>query len=154
MGQRPFGMIVSAGLVLALGLPAAAGPKSEDKVKIAAQADKPDADGNQTVTLTLEVEKDWHLYANPVNNPDLEEAKTVVAFGKPEAARVFYPEGRRVKDKVLGDYSTYEGKVIIRAQVRRARGDTAPLEVSIKLQACNDIKGQCLEPSTAKITVP
>ena len=57
-----------------------------------------------------------------------------------------------IDDKVLGKYRVYEGKVTIKAAVRRAKGDTSPLEVSVKLQACDD--KQCLLPATIKRTVP
>src|SRR5947208_9864081 len=43
-----------------------AAPKSsEENVKITAKIDK------DVVTLTVEIAKGWHLYANPVGNPDL-----------------------------------------------------------------------------------
>jgi DsbC/DsbD-like thiol-disulfide interchange protein len=130
-------------------------PKSDDKVKVTAAATKPDADGNQVVTLNLDIEKPWHLYANPAGNDDLADSQVVVtvsAKDKPEAVKIEYPEGKLNKDAVVGDYRTYEGKVTIKAQVRRARGDTSPLEVSVKLQACSD-KG-CLLPATVKVQVP
>ena len=48
-------------------VPAFAAPlKSDSVVKATAAAAKPDADGKQTVTLTLAIDKGWHLYANPV----------------------------------------------------------------------------------------
>ncbi len=130
-------------------------PKSDDKVKVAASATKPDADGNQVVTLTLDIEKPWHLYANPVGNDDLADSQVVVAINakvKPESVKIDYPEGKVVKDAAVGNYKIYEDKVTIKAQVRRSKGDSGPLEVSIKLQACSD-KG-CLLPATVKVQVP
>jgi hypothetical protein len=128
--------------------------KSEAVVKATATADKPDADGKQTVTVTLDIEKPWHLYANPVNNDELDNAKTVVTVNakvKPEAVKVDYPAGKVHADKD-GKYDIYEGKVTIKAHVKRAKGDSSPLEVSIKLQACD--KSRCLFPSTIKVAVP
>jgi len=55
-----------------------AAPDSKDAVTITATADKPDADGKQTVTLTLAIDAGWHLYANPVGNEDLKSVQTVV----------------------------------------------------------------------------
>jgi DsbC/DsbD-like thiol-disulfide interchange protein len=146
-----------AGLALAVcAAPASArGKKSNDVVKAVAEATRPDADGNQTITLTLTVEKPYHIYANPVGNDSLDDAATVVAIEakeKPEAVKVDYPPGEVKKDAALGDYKIYEGKVTIKAQVRRARGDSGPLAVSIKLQACD--KSSCLVPGTVKLTVP
>jgi hypothetical protein len=133
----------------------AQGKKSDAVVKVKATADKPDADGKQTVTITLDIDKRWHLYANPVGNDEFTNAQTTVtvsAGAKPEDVKIDYPAGTVLKDATLGDFKIYEGQVTIKAQVRRARGDTGPLEVSVKLQACD--KGSCLLPATVKVTVP
>jgi DsbC/DsbD-like thiol-disulfide interchange protein len=150
--------------LLALALPAlfvanarpvlAQAKKSDAVVKTTATADKPDADGKQTVTITLDIEKPWHLYANPPGNEDVENAQTVITVTsktKPENVKVEYPPGKLHKDP-LGDFKIYEGKVVIKAHVKRAKGDSGPLEVSIKMQACSD--KTCLIPSTVKVPVP
>ena len=147
-------------IVLLLGLSAAlaaaqGAKKSDAVVKVSAAADKPDADGKQVVTVTLDIESGWHTYANPVGLEDLAEVQTTVTIagkGKPQLVKVEYPEGKPVKDKVVGDYRVYEGKVQIKATVRRAKDDAGPLEVSVKVQACND--KACLLPATVKATVP
>src|SRR5262249_23709008 len=56
------------------------GRKSDSVVKVAASADKPDASGRQFITITLDIEKDWHSYANPVENDMLESVQTEVKF--------------------------------------------------------------------------
>jgi hypothetical protein len=155
--RRVWLAVVVIGLALAVcGTPAFARPKkSDDVVKANAETTKPDAEGNQTITLTLTVDKPYHVYANPVGNDSLDDAATTVtveAGQKPEALKVDYPPGEVKKDATLGDYKIYEGKVTIKAQVRRARGDTSPLTVSIKLQACDN--SSCLLPGTVKLTVP
>ena len=125
-----------------------AAPKSEDNVKITIKADKP-ADGKQVVTLTLEVAKEWHLYANPVMNDDLVTSQTTIDFtvgGKPTKAKVEYPEGKLIKDTVVGNYRTYEGTVTIKATIDRA-GD-GPVEAIIAIQTCTDKK--CLLQSIVK----
>jgi DsbC/DsbD-like thiol-disulfide interchange protein len=127
--------------------------KSDSVVKAEARADKPDADGKQTVTLTLDIEKPWHLYANPVGNEDLAEARTVVSFSakdKIENAKVEYPAGKIIVDAAVGNYKVYEGKITIKATLKRTKGDDSPLEVTIKLQACDDKR--CLLPATVKVT--
>src|SRR5262249_46579392 len=118
-------------------------------------ADKPDADGKQTVTIKLAIEKEWHLYANPVGNNDLTSAQTTVdisAKTKPQSVKVEYPKGKLVKDPLVGDYSVYEGEIAVKAVVQRARGDAGPLEVTLKFQSCSD--KTCLLPATVKLTVP
>src|SRR5262249_35706870 len=102
----------------------------------------------------IDIAKDWHLYANPVGNEDLADNKTEVIVsskGKPLQAKVQYPEGILVKDKVLGDYRTYEGRVAIQAAIQRPEGND-PLEVTVKLTACD--KSKCLPPAQVKVTVP
>jgi uncharacterized protein len=127
---------------------------SETKIKVKATAEKPDAAGKQVVTLTIDVEKGWHIYANPVGNEDLDATKTIITFtskGKPVTATVNYPPGKLVLDKTVGNYKVYEDRVAIQATVERP-DVTAPLEATIKLNACND-RG-CLPPGQTTITVP
>jgi DsbC/DsbD-like thiol-disulfide interchange protein len=144
--------------ILALAFAALAGPaaqlkKSDFVVKGEAKADKVAADGTQLVTVTLTIDKGWHLYANPVGNEDLTENQITVSISsknKLEDVKVDYPAGTPVKDKTVGDYKTYKGTVTIKATVRRAKGDTEPLDVAVKVQACSD--SQCLLPATIKLT--
>jgi hypothetical protein len=127
--------------------------KSDTVVKAEAKADPVGADGKQLVTITLTIDKGWHLYANPVGNADLADSQTAVSVSsknKLQDVKVEYPEGKLVKDKVVGDYKTYEGKVTIKATVSRAKGDTEPLEVAVKVQACSE--SQCLLPATVNLT--
>jgi len=129
--------------------------KSDGVVKVSATADKPDADGKQTVTIVLAHDAGWHTYANPVGLEDLASAQTSVTVSakeKPDDVKVEYPAGKLVKDKVVGDYKVYEDKVTIKAAVKRAKGDASPLEVTVKFQACTD--KQCLLPAAVKLTVP
>ncbi|HEY7329857.1 MAG TPA: protein-disulfide reductase DsbD domain-containing protein [Gemmataceae bacterium] len=150
--------------VLALTLPAillfdanmarAQAKKSDSVVKVDAKTDKPDADGKQTVTITLDIENGWHVYANPVENEDLANAQTVVSVSsrsKLENVKVEYPAGKLQQDN--GEkFKIFEGKVTIKAQVKRTRNDNSPLELSIVLQACND--KTCLQPATIKKELP
>jgi DsbC/DsbD-like thiol-disulfide interchange protein len=127
--------------------------KSDSVVKVEAKGDKIADDGSQAVTITLTVDKGWHLYANPVGNEDLTDNQVTVtlsAKNKLQDVKIEYPEGKLVKDKTVGDYKTYEGTVTIKATVRRAKGDTEPIDVAVKLQACD--KATCLAPATVKLT--
>lgn len=128
--------------------------KSDSVVKVEVTADKPDADGKQTITITLDIDKDWHIYANPVDNEDLTNAQTVVSVtskGKLTNVKIVYPPGKLEGEK--GEkYKVYEGRVAVKAQVKRAKGDNRPLEVAIKLQACD--ARTCLVPTTIKKEVP
>jgi DsbC/DsbD-like thiol-disulfide interchange protein len=145
-------LLAAPALALAL---AAAPMTSESVVKATAKADKPGDDGKQTVTLTLEIDKGWHVYANPVGLEDLASVQTevtVAAKAKVNAVKIDYPAGTEIKDKTLGNYRVYEGKVIIPIAVTRAKDDAGPLELTIKLQACNS--KTCLLPGEVKVTAP
>jgi uncharacterized protein YyaL (SSP411 family) len=131
--------------------------KSESVVKVTAAADKADVSGKQVVTITLEIEKDWHTYANPVENDMLEPVQTEVKIAgknKPKTIEVKYPKGKKVIDPAAGDYSSYEGKIEIKATVERPNDDREPLEVSVKFIACSEKLKQCLLPANLKLTVP
>src|SRR5262249_53905480 len=83
-------------------------------------------------------DRPWHVYANPVANDMLKSVQTTVKFlSKVDEVKIEYPAGKVVKDTTTGDYKTYEGKVTIKATVRRAKGDTGPLSLSVKIQACD-----------------
>ncbi len=164
MGRTSTRCVVGA-LVLALlailvcdaGPALAQAKKSDAVVKVEAKADdKADADGKQTITITLDIDKPWHIYANPVENEDLANVQTVVSIaakGKLEDVKISYPAGKQNANQNGEEkYRIYEGKVSIKAQIKRARGDNGPLEVTIKLQACND--KTCLFPATIKKEVP
>jgi uncharacterized protein YyaL (SSP411 family) len=131
--------------------------KSDSVVKIKASVDpeKPGDDGKQVVTVTITIDKGWHLYANPVGNEDLESSQTKVSVSgkeKLEDVTVEYPEGKEINDATVGKYKVYEDKVTIKATVKRAKGDTGSLEVTVKFQSCSD--SSCLLPATKKLTVP
>jgi uncharacterized protein YyaL (SSP411 family) len=131
--------------------------KAEDllKLKATAKPEKPDADGKQEVVLTITIEKGWHLYANPPGPAVDETSATILEIGaemKPADVKVTYPKGKLVDDSVVGKYFIYEDKVELKATVKRAPGDTSPLELTVKFQACNE--STCLVPSKKKIKVP
>lgn len=128
--------------------------KSDAEVKASAEASKTDASGKQTITITLNVNPGWYIYANPVDNEDFASNKTVVtvyADKKPVEAKIEYPKG---KAKKTGDfmYSIYDGKVTILAHVTRP-ADAKSLDLAIRVSTCNE-KGICLLPGTIKLNVP
>jgi uncharacterized protein len=139
-------------------LPAAAhapGKKSNDMVMVVATAGQIEND-TQKVTFTVDVEKGWHIYANPVGHDDLADNKTVVEISggatKLKSVKITYPPGTLVKDDVVGNYMIYQGKITITAEVVRAKGDTEPLSAKIKVQACSEGKdGVCLQPGTVEV---
>jgi uncharacterized protein len=128
--------------------------KSDAVVKLAASAEKPGAEGRQTIAITLTIEKPWHIYANPVGLKSLEESQTTVRIlhqGKELSAQVEYPKGTLVKDKIVGDYLVYEGEVRISAQVSRSKDADGPLDVEVHVQACTE--KQCLVGARLKTSI-
>ncbi len=128
--------------------------KSDTVVKASAAAGKLDANGKQTVTLTLKIDDGWHLYANPVPKdfPGVPVEVSVEAKVKPADVKVEYPKGKVVKDAMFGDHQVYEKSAVIKINVERAKGDSGPLSLNIKVQTCND--RTCLTPGTIKLKVP
>lgn len=129
-----------------------AGGRSDAKVKLTAVPGKVDSSGKQTITLKLEIEKGWHLYANPVANENFEPNQTIVKVygGVQEAAtKVVYPKGHEYvvnKEKIL----IYEGATQIGVTVQRLNND--PIDVHVKVFACDD--KACLPPGNLKVKVP
>src|SRR5262249_55078160 len=119
-----------------------------------ATAGKPSDSGEQSVTVTLTIEKGWHIYANPVGNADFEGADTTVKVtgkGVAKVVKITYPPGKE-ENSILGKYKAYTTKAVITAVVQRAPGNLEPLDVSVQYQACDD--KQCLLPKTIKLKVP
>jgi DsbC/DsbD-like thiol-disulfide interchange protein len=133
----------------------AADDTSDKKIKATSTATKLGGDGKQTVTITLEVEKGWYIYANPLNaNTDVldgNETRVSVKSKDKLMASVKYPAGKRKKDGRL-EYDIYQDRIEIKAEVQRKAGDTGPLQISIDVNTCR--KGECLLPGTIKLTVP
>lgn len=121
---------------------------SREKVMATATAGKIQADGKQTITVTLVIEKGWHIYANPVKNENFEEIRTKVQIrGKTKLNKVEvkYPAGKFYKDKFT-ECMVYMDKVEIQAVIQRMPGDTRPLDVEVFFSACNE--SRCLTPGT------
>ena len=142
------------------GNPGGKGLRSDSVVKVAASASKPDDKGREIVTVTFDIDKPWHIYANPVGQETLEGAQTEITIagaGKPKLLKVEFPMGRKIEDKLVGDYSVYEGKVEVKVIVERAPGDKAPLELTAKFVACEESKegkvGRCLLPAKVMVKV-
>jgi DsbC/DsbD-like thiol-disulfide interchange protein len=127
--------------------------KKLDPVKVEAKGGPIDDMGNQIVTVTITIEKGWHIYANPVGNSELEGSDTVVKVtgkGLKSVVKTNYPKGKEEKS-AIGKYKSYENKVAITVTVERAKNDE-PLEVSVRYQACDE--HNCLLPKTVKLKVP
>jgi len=144
-------VLFAAAALLACQSGEAGSKRSDGKVKVEAKAGKADG-GKQTIAVTIDIDKGWHVYANPVKHPMFEEAATVVeirAGGKKVDAKVKYPAGTERTEKGVGKLQIYEGQVVIEAVVE---GGTGPYEVSVRVNACDE--GKCLPSGTVKVQVP
>lgn len=105
-----------------------------DHVDVTATASKPEASNQLTVSIILDIDRDFYIFANPVGNENLDELIINVHLtvqGKPAAAKIIYPPGKIVKVKLIGDYQIYQGIVAIQAVVFRPPGNNTPLEAVI-----------------------
>jgi DsbC/DsbD-like thiol-disulfide interchange protein len=128
--------------------------RSDSVVKAEAKANQPNNAGQQTVTVTLTIDRGWHTYAHtvPQDFPGIPTSVAVSAKTPPKEVKIDYPKGKTIKDTVLGNYNVYEDKAVIKINLQRTLGDNSPLKLSLKIQACND--KQCLLPATVELSVP
>jgi hypothetical protein len=162
LGYSAAGVLILTGaLILAAASLTGAGERkketSADKVKVSATATKPDATGQRVITLKLAIDKGWYIYGNPVGAELLEPNKTLVtvkAGGKKLPADVDYPKAKIKMDKTIGNYRYYEGEATIKATVNPGPAANQPLEVTIKVNACDTIKGVCLKDGEITVKVP
>jgi DsbC/DsbD-like thiol-disulfide interchange protein len=135
----------------------AGGKSSESKVKAKATS-KAGADGQQTVSVMLTIDKGWHIYANPVGNENFETSRTRITVKAKDkvTANVEYPVGT-VHGTGKEKYNVYENSVTIPIKVTRTMGDASPLQITIQVNACYEEKdgtgGLCLPPGKIELTV-
>jgi len=155
LDRRSLTRMALAAVVLTVAASAVQARTSDKKVKATATADKAGADGKQVVSITLEIDPAYYIYANPVENAVFGPTQTTVTItskNKPESVKIDYPAGEVMTLKEAGEFKVYKGKVTIKATVQRAKGDSGSLEVEVKVYACD--KGSCLPPGTLKLSVP
>jgi len=99
------------------------------------------------LAVVLEVQKGWHLYANPrqgelgMDTEIVPEKSEVLRFG-----RVRYPEGEKYEDKVLqSSYYKYEGKVVcfVPVEIVTEKPMEVPITLGLKGLLCSET-GTCL----------
>jgi DsbC/DsbD-like thiol-disulfide interchange protein len=155
---RLTGAILLAAIVLVAvggGSAPAAQDKDDPLIKVTAKSDKVDKDGWQVISIKMDVDKDWHAYANPVQHPGYEANKTLVkvtSAKKLDDVKVDFPKGVRQVDGADTFY-VYKGSVEIEAKVKRAAGDGGALEVTVKYVLCSDKEGVCLPQKSVVLTV-
>jgi uncharacterized protein len=130
-------------------LQAQPGTKSGSVVKVTAKLEHA-APGKDVVVVKFDVQKPWHIYANPVGNEDFASSQTSIkVLAKvPPKVSVDYPAGKEYV--LMGEkLKIYEGSFEIRATVEREAGATGPMEAVVRISACDD--KSCLLPDVIKI---
>lgn len=143
--MRLFRLLGVLALIFVSATFASAGGNSETKVKAKLTASKLDKDSKQTVTITLEIDKGWYLYANPTKANEAAELivgdnRTVVSFkaNRKVDADIKYPPGTLKKEIIIkeeGRWYIYQDKVTIVAEVRRP-AELKELEAVVEVNAC------------------
>ena len=93
---------------------------SEDVVHATVTLAAADKDGKRALSVSLKIDKPWHVYANPVDNDDLEGARTTIdvfADGKRLPAKIDFPKGKAEKDEKGVEYRVFEGEITIAGTV-------------------------------------
>jgi DsbC/DsbD-like thiol-disulfide interchange protein len=154
---RAVAMLMGVAVTFAVAalLHAQPGAKSGSVVKVTAKLEHP-APGKDVVVVHFDVQKPWHIYANPVGNADFASSQTsikVLAKGAKGDLKqsVDYPAGKVFV--LLGEkLNIYDGSFDIRATVEREAGATGALEAVVRISACDD--KSCLLPEAIRIPLP
>jgi hypothetical protein len=117
--------------------------KQVSPVKVSATSIKPDAEGQQAITIQLHIKEGHRILANPVGCAAMVSAQTKVTItsaNKLKDVKIEYPPGKRMI--LFGEeaFYVYEGKIEIKAIVKRVAGDAGPLEVTVRFFPRNDVK--------------
>jgi uncharacterized protein YyaL (SSP411 family) len=124
-------------------VPAPKNPReSADVVKAVLKLGEPAATGERPFSITLTIAPGWHIYANPIGNDMLTEARTelVISTGKETIpASVAYPKGQEIMDSTGSKYAIYQGTVAITGTLPAGKAEPV---FRIKLTACQE--GKCL----------
>jgi hypothetical protein len=149
--QRPVLQVAAAA---EKGTDATAKPKEHLKAKVFLSLDKLPAGEKCKFVVILDIEKGWHVNANPPSPENM--IPTTVTVKSQQGSRQIdaqYPAGKPIMLKDLPEpLSVYEGEVLIRGVIEAppdAAGTTDELEFQVRYQACND--KNCLPPKTLKL---
>ena len=111
--------------------------KDNAEVTVSATATKIDAAGKQKVTVTFDMQKDWHIYANPVKNKSFASSQTrvaVKAMVKLADVKITYPKGKLHEDKDEGSSMIYEDRAVVEIAVQEGAGRHQSAGDRVRLQ--------------------
>ena len=162
-GEYPY-MACGLGEYLDAGFPAdllIARPRTRDPevVETSAKVSQDTLQASRTFQLDVSiiVDPEWHVYANPASRPEYVPTTLNVTSDLPlEDLKIQYPESRAFRAE--GDseaVAVYSGRNSIKVSAKlganAAAGDSE-LKLTLRYQACNN--HQCLAPKTVHVRVP
>jgi hypothetical protein len=109
------------------------------------------------VTVTINVDPEWHIYANPASLPEYVPTTLKVVGDLPlEDVKIIYPRASQFRTEGIAEtIDVYSGKIAIKLSATlgaTAKAGNAELKLALRYQACND--HQCLAPKTVNLIVP
>jgi uncharacterized protein len=127
------------------------GPPNQTTSHVRATGTARHAVDNDEIVVTLEIEKGYHINANPASFDFL--IPTSVAFGALSPQVVRYPAPIAFQSRFAPDrLNVYEGTVQITASLEKgALNDLQKLKASLNAQACTETV--CLPPSQIIFTI-
>jgi len=121
--------------------------QSADYVKVGAVL-RPASDAPSGIDVVLDIERGWHVNANPASMDFLIPTTLKAMRGsRPVEIAVDYPRGHLLEAGFDKPIAVYSGKTTLPVKLRGAAADheRAGLKIIVNLQACNDT-GRCLIP--------
>ena len=150
MKHTAYGFAALAATVLCVAaLTARAQEGAAKTVTVTASAPKAVAGKPFTLTVSIAVEKPYHIQGNPTKEGYIATTLTVGSTPGVKVGKITYPKA--IEEKIAGDtLQVYEGAVAIKAQVTATRAGKINLPVTIRYQACND--RACFPPTNVTAT--
>jgi hypothetical protein len=113
--------------------------------------------GAFTFDVPFEIDRSWHIYANPASSPQYVPTTLEVTSERPlRDVMIRYPRPRSYQpegvEETVAVYSD-RGRIRVSAKLdSTAPIGPAEIQLSLRYQACNDQR--CLAPKTIRVTLP
>jgi uncharacterized protein YyaL (SSP411 family) len=162
-GESPY-MTIALGEYLDAGFPSSslvARPPTRDPevVRSAAKISRDKLQPGQPfqITVTLKLDANWHIYANPASRPEYVPTTIKVTGDLPlEDVEIQYPRASQFRTEGIAEsIDVYSDAVEIKVNAKlgaAAEIGNAELKLAVRYQACND--HECLAPKTVQLIVP
>ncbi|MCA9041442.1 MAG: protein-disulfide reductase DsbD N-terminal domain-containing protein [Planctomycetaceae bacterium] len=148
-----FTLLLIAGIVSAPQSPAAGRDSKRIKPQVFLEYNKLLAGGKCRVVMEIQVEKGWHINANPaMPSTQIATEFTVKSTQGVKLTNVKYPKYHVIEMPGVGNVNVYDGKIQISGVLEipaSAAGKVDDLKLEVRYQACDD--RSCEPPQTATI---